>query len=63
MIYEIYQPTLKIAGTSSRPFKNFTKENYDTFTRLKWRWLNSTIDLKHQEEENKREEESKNQSA
>jgi hypothetical protein len=63
MIFDIYQPTLKIAGTSSRPFKNFTKENYDTFTRLKWRWLNSTITSKHHEEENKKEEESKNPAA
>jgi len=52
-LYEIYEPTLKIAGTSSRAFKDFTKENYDTFSRLKWRWLNSTIANKPQLEESK----------
>jgi hypothetical protein len=52
-LYEIYEPTLKIAGTSSRPFKDFTKENYDTFSRLKWRWLNSAIANNPQAEESK----------
>ena len=47
----MYEPTLKIAGTTSRPFKDFTKENYDTFARLKWRWLNSAIAGKPQVEE------------
>lgn len=42
-LYDTYEPILKIAGTSSRAFKNFTKENYDTFSRLKWKWLNSAI--------------------
>jgi len=52
-LYEIYEPTLKIAGTSSRTFKDFTKENYDTFSRLKWRWLNSAMANKPQAEESK----------
>jgi hypothetical protein len=55
-LFEIYEPTLKIAGTSSRAFNNFTKENYDTFNRLKWRWLNSAILSKPHEEEKKIEE-------
>ena len=38
-IYEIYEPLFKIAATSSRPFTGFTQTNYDTLTRLKWRWL------------------------
>ena len=42
-MYEIYEPTLKIAGTSSRTFKDFTKENYDTFSRLSG--FIETIDL------------------
>ena len=49
--YEIYEPTLKIAGTSSRAFKDFSKENYDTFSRLKWKWLNSVIANRPQAEE------------
>ena len=52
-LYEIYEPTLRIAGTSSRAFQNFTKENYDTFSRLKWRWLNSAIVKKSPAEESK----------
>ena len=52
-LYEIYEPTLKIAGTSSRAFQDFTKENYDTFSRLKWRWLNSAIANKPPAEESK----------
>jgi hypothetical protein len=42
-VFEIYEPTLKLAGTSSRPFSNFTKENIETFTRLKWRWVDKFI--------------------
>ena len=38
-IFEIYEPILKIAAISSRPFTGFTQTNYDTLTRLKWRWL------------------------
>ena len=38
-IYEIYEPIMKMAATSSRPFTDFTQVNYDTLTRLKWRWL------------------------
>ena len=55
-LYEIYEPTLKIAGTSSKTFNDFTKENYDTFSRLKWRWLNSVIANKPQAEESKKEQ-------
>ena len=47
-LYETYEPTMKIAGTSSRAFKDFTKENYDTFSRLKWKWINSTLAKKPQ---------------
>ena len=42
-IYEIYSPIMKVAATSSRPFTEFTQANYDTLTRLKWRWLASKI--------------------
>ncbi len=42
-LYEIYEPTLKIAGTSSRPFIGFSKENLDQFTRLKWRWIYNNL--------------------
>lgn len=55
-LYEMYEPTLKIAGTSSRAFKNFTKENYDTFTRLKWRWLNSAMAVNPHVEEFKNQQ-------
>jgi hypothetical protein len=50
-LYQIYEPTLKIAGTSYRAFKNFTKENYDSFSRLKWKWVNSAIACINLEEE------------
>ena len=43
LIYEIYEPLLKIAGTSSCPFTDFTQHNNDILTRLKWRWLNKTL--------------------
>ncbi len=42
-IYSIYRPILKIAATSSLPFTGFSPENYDSLTRLKWRWVNSQI--------------------
>jgi hypothetical protein len=42
-LYEIYEPTLRIAATSSLPFADFTKDNYDTLFRLKWRWLENNI--------------------
>jgi hypothetical protein len=29
LLYEVYEGTLQIAGTSSRKFKDFTKENTD----------------------------------
>jgi hypothetical protein len=47
---------LQIAAISSRPFADFSKENYDTLTRLKWRWVEENIASKipqsaeHQEE-------------
>ena len=34
---------MNVAATSSRPFSDFTQLNYDTLTRLKWRWLASKI--------------------
>lgn len=30
---------LIVAGTSSRPFSHFTKENFEMLMRLKWRWV------------------------
>ena len=42
-IFEIYEPVLKIAATSSRPFTGFTQSNYDMLTRLKWRWLDKKL--------------------
>ena len=42
-IYEIYEPIMKLAASSFRPFTGFTQANYDTLTRLKWRWLASRI--------------------
>jgi hypothetical protein len=46
--YEVYEPILKIAATSSRPFTDFKQENNDTLTRLKWRWLASRINVNNQ---------------
>jgi hypothetical protein len=37
--YKVYEDVLNIVGTSTRPFKNFDKDNYDSLTRLKWKWL------------------------
>ena len=45
-LYENYEPVLRIAATSSSPFTDFSKENYDTFTRLKWRWVENNITSK-----------------
>jgi hypothetical protein len=39
---------MKIAGTSSRPFTEFTQEDYDALTRLKWRWFGSKINVNNQ---------------
>ncbi len=47
-IYEIYESVMKIAGTSSRPFTEFTQEDYDALTRLKWRWFGSKINANNQ---------------
>jgi hypothetical protein len=41
--YEIYSSVMKIAGTSFRPFTDFTQVNYDVLTRLKWRWLGTKV--------------------
>lgn len=38
--FENYSPTLKLAGTTCRTFTDFSQGNYDTLTRLKWKWLN-----------------------
>jgi hypothetical protein len=43
--YEAYEPILKMAASSSRPFKNFTQANNDTLTRLKWRWVASKVSI------------------
>ena len=45
-IYEIYETSLQTAGTSLRPFSNFTAKNHETFTRLKWRWVNKHLQKK-----------------
>jgi hypothetical protein len=42
-IYAIYEPIMKLAATSSRPFTGFSQQNYDSLTRLKWRWLGSRL--------------------
>ena len=47
-IYEIYEPIMKVVASSFRPFTDFTQANYDTLTRLKWRWLASKIDANNQ---------------
>jgi hypothetical protein len=39
---------MKMAATSFRPFTDFTQANYDTLTRLKWRWLASKVDGNNQ---------------
>ena len=43
--YEVYEPILKIAATSCRPFTDFKQANHDSLTRLKWRWLSSKVSL------------------
>ncbi len=43
-IYQNYEPIMKLAASSFRPFTGFTQANYDTLTRLKWRWLASKVD-------------------
>ncbi len=49
-LYEIYDPTLKFAGTSSaQPFTDFKQPNYDTLNILKWRWADSNYSLKTEE--------------
>lgn len=47
-IYEIYEPVLKLAATSFRPFTDFSQINYDSLTRLKWRWLGKKLAPKYQ---------------
>jgi hypothetical protein len=42
-LYEVYEPTLQIAATSSRPFADFSKDNFETLTRLKFRWVEANI--------------------
>jgi hypothetical protein len=39
---------MKILGTSTRPFTDFTQANNDTLTRLKWRWLSSRVNNNNQ---------------
>ncbi len=46
-IYELYLPIMKIAATSIRPFTDFTQANYDSLTRMKWKWLNSVLVPNH----------------
>ncbi len=40
-LYDIYQPIMKIVATSSQPFTDFTQANYDSLTRMKWKWLST----------------------
>jgi hypothetical protein len=49
-IYENYQSVMKIACTSSRPFTGFTQENYDSLTRLKWRWYGEKVNPNNQDQ-------------
>ena len=39
-LFENYLPIMKLAAASYRPFTDFSQENYDTLTRMKWRWAN-----------------------
>jgi hypothetical protein len=39
---------MRVAATSFRPFTDFTQANYDTLTRLKWRWLASKVEANNQ---------------
>jgi hypothetical protein len=39
-LFENYLPIMKVAAASYRPFTDFSQENYDTLTRMKWRWAN-----------------------
>lgn len=43
LLYKVYEGTLQIAGTSTRKFNDFTKENTDMFTRLKLRSIEERI--------------------
>jgi hypothetical protein len=43
--YEEYEPILKIAATSCRPFTDFKQANNDSLFRLKMRWLTSRGNL------------------
>ena len=43
LLYVVYEGTLQIAGTSTRKFNDFTKENTDMFTRLKLRSIEERI--------------------
>ena len=46
--YEVYEPILKIAATSCRPFTDFNQANNDSLFRLKWRWFASRDILNNQ---------------
>ncbi len=39
-LFDTYQPTLHLLGNSGPPFTDFTKENLECITRLKWRYNN-----------------------
>ena len=58
LLFETYEGTLQVAGTSTRKFKDFTKENTDQFTRLKLRSIEERINKANnqQVEESKSEE-------
>jgi hypothetical protein len=42
-LYANYKGTLQIAGTLPRKFKDFSKDNFEQFSRLKWRSIEERI--------------------
>ena len=42
-LFDNYKPTFPLLGNSGQPFKDFTKENQDYLTRLKWRSIESRL--------------------
>ncbi len=56
-LFEIFEPTLKIAATSGNPFTDLTYENLETLTSLKKMWLGKNSASQIPAEESKEEEE------
>lgn len=42
-LYKIYKPTLEISCIKARPLLNFTQENRDMLSSLKFRWLHDNL--------------------